>query len=383
MDKFISPENIYFGEGYVQQVIEIVEELNSKSVFVITDKVLYDLGIITDLLQAFKENNIEYFLETDVKPEPTVTNGNDIITKVRNDSYDLVIGIGGGSVIDVAKASAVLAKHSGNINDYLNISGTKTITNRGLPKIMIPTTSGTGAEVTDIAVFSLANTKDVINHKYLIADYVIIDYSLTYSMPKKVTASSGIDALTHAIESYTSKNANDVTKYLSLISIKKITKNIKEAVFNKDNKDAKKEMAIGSILAGLSFFNAGVAGVHALAYPLGGQFKIPHGESNAVLLPYVYAAIANSCESELIEIGHAMEIETDAQSFVQNVIDELLHLVKVIELKSSLKEFSIDLEDIPNLVDEALKQKRLLDRSPRELNRELIEEIYYKSYRGV
>lgn len=383
MDKFISPKNIYFGEGYAQQIMEIIQELDARNLFIITDEILKDLGLINDLLEILEEERIGYYLETDVKPEPTVLNGNKIINKIRQKDYDLVIGIGGGSVIDVAKASAVLAKHEGDVEDYLNIQGTREIKEPGLPKILIPTTSGTGAEVTDIAVFALENTKDVINHKYLLADYVIVDYSLTYSMPKRVTASSGVDALTHAIEAYTSKNSNDVTRFLSLIAIGKITKNIRSAVFNLEDTEAKKEMAIGSILAGLSFFNAGVAGVHALAYPLGGQFNIAHGESNAVLLPYVYDTIATACKEELGEIGEAMEIESIDQSLDQKVIDELLQLVKDVDLKTTLMEFGIEQSDIPKLVEEALKQKRLLARSPKELTRDVIEDIYQKSYRGV
>src|SRR5699024_3032559 len=211
-----------------------------------------------------------------------------IIKKIRENKYGLVIGVGGGSCLDIAKVAAVLSENEGEISDYLNLTGTKQLKLKGLPKILIPTTAGTASEVTDTSVFALHDTKDVISHPYLIADYVIVDFALTYTLPKKVTAASGIDALTHAIESYTSKFSSPITDLLALKSIKLISANIKKAVFDGKDAQARENMALGSLLAGISFYNAGVAGVHGLSYPLGGLYKIPHGESNALLLPYVY-----------------------------------------------------------------------------------------------
>lgn len=165
----------------------------------------------------------------------------------------------------------------GSIDQFVNLTGEKEIVHPDIPKMLIPITVGTGVEVTDIAVFSLEDTKDVITHEYLLADYAIVNPMLTISLPPKVTAASGIDALTHAIESYTSIHATPITEKLSLKTIKLIVNHIRTAVWNGENIEAREKMALGSLLAGLSFYNAGVAGVHALAYPLGGLFKISHG----------------------------------------------------------------------------------------------------------
>ncbi len=169
--------------------------------------------------------------------------------------------------------------------------------------MLIPTTAGTGAEVTDIAVFSLADTKDVITHEYLLADYAIVDPVLTYTLPPRITAASGIDAFTHALEAYTSVQATPLTDTLALEAMRRIVGNIRRAVWNGQDKAAREQMALGSLFAGLSFFNAGVAGVHGLAYPLGGLFKLPHGESNAVLLPYVYDYIWPSCLEKMVQVA--------------------------------------------------------------------------------
>src|SRR5690606_22531931 len=182
-----------------------------------------------------------------------------------------------------------------NVRNYLNLTGTQKIMKKGLPKILIPTTSGTGSEVTNISVLSLETTKDVVTHDYLLPDVAIVDPALTVSLPARVTAATGVDAFTHAVEAYVSKNASPVSDAMALQAIRLISQSIRTAVANGEDKQARTDMSYGSYLAGLAFFNAGVAGVHALAYPLGGQFHLPLGEANAVLLPYVMGYIRKSC----------------------------------------------------------------------------------------
>src|SRR5699024_2862400 len=227
--------------------------------------------------------------------EPSLNCAQKLVDYMKEYNFDLVLGIGGGSTLDLAKLAAVLAVHEGDVKDYLNLTGSKKIKKRGLPTVLMPTTAGTGSEVTDISVLSLSSTKDVITHEYLLADVAIVDPALTVSVPPRVTAATGVDALTHAIEAYVSVQANDLTDALALRAVELITASLEQAFINGKDREARTKMSMGSFLAGISFFHAGVAGVHALAYPLGGQFHIAHGEANAVLLPYVMNYIRPNC----------------------------------------------------------------------------------------
>ncbi|MHA6258920.1 iron-containing alcohol dehydrogenase [Sporosarcina sp. CAU 1771] len=386
MSEFKSPHKIYYGAGSLEKLESILDEINARSVFLVSDPSLVKLGLINPILEVLECRKTNVYLETNVVPEPSVDLGNRIVNEIRKGDYDLVIGIGGGSSIDLAKATAVLAKNEGRVEEYLNLSGDKVPIHKGLPKVLIPTTSGTGAEVTDISVFSLEDTKDVITHDYLLADYVIVDPVLTYTLPQRITAASGIDALTHALEAYTSINSTPLTDLLALDAIEKISQSIRTAVWNGQDKKAREQMALGSLQAGLSFYNAGVAGVHALAYPLGGLFKIPHGESNAVLLPYVYDHIWPSCIDKMVKVAEAMQLPTEGKSnrvSAQSVVQSLLDLVKDVGLPIRLKDYNIKTEDLDRLAENGAKQKRLLSRSPKQLDITSIETIYKNAYEGT
>jgi alcohol dehydrogenase len=386
MDQFVSPKKIFHGEGSLSKLADILKEINIQSVFLLTDPILKDLGVIQPVLQILDEQKIDVHLVTNVVPEPPLEVGNQVVDAIRKSKPDLVIGIGGGSALDLAKAAAVLAENEGYVEDYLNLGGGKKLTNKGIPKVLIPTTSGTGAEVTDIAVFSLADTKDVITHEYLLADYAIVDSTLTYTLPPRVTAASGIDAFTHALEAFTSIHATPLTDTLALGAMRRIVGNIRNAVWNGQNKAAREQMAYGSLMAGLSFFNAGVAGVHALAYPLGGLFKIPHGESNAVLLPYVYDHIWPACLDKMVRVAEIFNLPTFGKSdreVVVQVVKSLLDVVHDVGLPTTLGAYNIQRDDIFRLTENGIKQKRLLNRSPKQLNFASVEQIYLNAYEGV
>lgn len=251
--------------------------------------------------------------------------------------------------------------------------------------MLIPTTAGTGAEITDIAVFSLEETKDVITHEYLLADVAVIDPELTYTLPPRVTASTGVDALTHAVEALVSVNATPLTDALALEAIRKISANIRTAVWRGSNKDARREMAWGSMIAGLSFYNAGVAGVHALAYPLGGLFKIPHGESNAVMLPYIFDYIWPSCLEKMNKMAGALGLRTEGLNRRETALEtvkELRNIVKDVGIPSTLKDFGIKEHDIDTLAKNGIEQKRLLARSPKPYTLKDIRERYEAAYHG-
>ena len=343
-----------------------------------TDPLLKEIGLTDNVEKPLIEKGYTTTIYTDIAPEPPLAIGENWLI-LRKHPFDLVIGVGGGSALDLAKLAAVLAKHDGKVADYLNLTGTKTLDNKGLPKILIPTTSGTGSEVTNISVLSLDTTKDVVTHDYLLADVAIVDPALTISLPSKVTAATGVDALTHAIEAYVSVNANAVTDALALQAIRLISQSIRTAVHNGQDKQARTDMSYGGYLAGLAFFNAGVAGVHALAYPLGGQFHIAHGDSNAVLLPYVMGYIRQSCEKRMKDILDAMGISSSYLSQEEasyKCVDALQQLVQDVKIPSTLQGFNIPASALEQLTEDATKQTRILARSPMPLEREDIYQIY-------
>jgi len=298
-EKVTFPPLSYTGWGSISNLKVEVERFQAKRVLLVTDPVLHDLGLTQKVLDPLKELGVSVDIYTKVVPEPPLQVGEDLVKYARAQNSDLVIGLGGGSALDLAKLAGGISTHPGIVKDYLNLTATRKITKKGIPTILIPTTSGTGSEVTNIVVLSLETTKDVIAHDYLLADVAIVDPELTISLPAKVTVATGIDALTHAIEAYVSKGSSPVSDALALQAIRYISSSIRTAVYEGENKEARIKMSYGSYLAGLAFFNAGVAGVHALAYPLGGLYHISHGESNAVLLPYVMGYIRSSCEKRM------------------------------------------------------------------------------------
>lgn len=361
-----------------------IKSLNSNYLLLITDDILLNVPMIKNVV-ANLEKEFHVDIYTDVEPEPSLECGQKLVEFTRNGNYDGIIGLGGGSILDLAKLAAVLAVHEGSVSDYLNLTGTKTITEKGLPKILIPTTSGTGSEVTNISVLALPTTKDVVVHDYMLADVAIIDPQLTLSVPSKITAATGADALTHAVEAFLSVNANSTTDALAEKAIALIAKSLKTAVENGEDVSARMAMSEGSFLAGLSFFHAGVAGVHALAYPLGSKFNIPHGESNAVLLPYVISYIAPSCPEKMSKIASMLDSDFDGnKEYTQN---DYLHLFKgfiqEINLPLTLQEYGITESDLEELTTDALKQSRLLARSPLPLAKEDILTIYSHAYQGL
>lgn len=369
----------------MEHLVSEAKRLNASNILIVTDPFLKDLGMTNKIVEPLEAQGWTTSVYTEVVPEPPLEVGEKLVAFTRENKFDLVIGLGGGSALDLAKLAGVLASHEGKVADYLNLTGGRSLTHKGIPKILIPTTSGTGSEVTNISVLSLESTKDVVTHDYLLPDVAIVDPALTTSLPPKVTAATGIDALTHAIEAYVSNNANPVTDALALQAIRLISGSIRTAVADGENKEARTNMSYGSYLAGLSFFNAGVAGVHALAYPLGGQFHISHGESNAVLLPYVMGYIRQSCEKRMKDILEAMGFSSTQLSQEEasyKCVDELKKLVADVNIPVSLKGFNIQEEALDSLADDGIKQKRILARSPMPLLREDIFTIYHAAYLG-
>jgi len=386
MDIAVFPRKIITGEGSVNGLSGLLKQFRPSKAVLFADPILIELGMTGRIEEILAEHNVPYLVFKDIKPEPPLELGDKAVQTVRDFEADLVIGIGGGSCLDCAKVAAALARNEGTVGDYLNLTGTKKLTNSGVTKILLPTTAGTGAEVTTNAVFSLGHTKDIISDEHLLADVAIIDPEFTYSMPPRVTAASGVDALTHAIESYTSKGATELTDALALEAVRKINRSLRTAVWNGSDRQARGEMAWGSLIASLSYFNAGVHAVHALAYPLGGLFKIPHGESNAVLLPYLFDHIWPACMPKMKALAEALELPLAGKSdrdAALAVVQYLLHLVKDVGLPTTIREYGIGQSDLDRLSNDATEQKRLLGRCPKSLKLQDIRQIYQAAYDGT
>ncbi|KZE51127.1 iron-containing alcohol dehydrogenase [Rossellomorea marisflavi] len=375
----------YTGWGSLENLLPEVRKAEAKRILIVTDPQLVEIGLTRNVTVPLEEEGFDITLYTEVVPEPPLSVGEQLVAFTREGGFDLVIGMGGGSALDLAKMTAVLSQQEGRVEDYLNLSGTKEIQVKGLPKILIPTTAGTGSEVTNIAVLSLDSTKDVVTHDNLLADVAIIDPKLTLTVPPKVTAATGIDALTHAVEAYVSINASPSTDALALHAIKLIGGSIRTAVRDGSDRQARIDMSYGSYIAGLAFFNAGVAGVHALAYPLGGQFHISHGESNAVLLPYVMGYIRKSCEGRMADVLEAIEGRSNdlsKEEASRKCVEELVRIVRDVGIPQRLSQFDIPESALEELTKDGVKQKRLLARSPMVLEEADIHRIYQAAYDG-
>lgn len=376
----------YTGWGALEQLLPEVEKYSPEKVLVVTDSALEKIGITKQVTDPLMEKGYDVTVYTGVVPEPPLAVGEELVEFTRKGKFELVIGFGGGSAMDLAKLAAVLAVHDGPVADYLNLTGTKKIDKKGLPKILIPTTAGTGSEVTNISVLSLETSKDVVANHYLLADVAIVDPALTVSVPPRITAATGVDALTHAVEAYISVNASPTSDALALHAIRLIARSLRKAVEDGSDNQARTDMSQGSYLAGLAFFNAGVAGVHALAYPIGGQFHIPHGESNAVLLPYVMSYIRTSCTKRMADILEALGgnkglLSEEEASY--KCVDELIRMVKDVGIPTTLGGFNIPESALEQLTSDGVKQKRILGRSPLPLHEGDIRKIYQSAFDGV
>lgn len=378
---FRTAETLITGVGSIKEISKQVEKLNATNALIITDKVIQETGL---LLQVTNKLEVPIDVMTIASPEPSFVDMEALLGQLINQHYDLLIGIGGGSVLDTAKILSVMLTNKENIRSFI---GTDNIKQPGVATILIPTTAGTGSEVTNIAIFTdlQDNMKKGIVSPYLLPNVAIVDANLTLTVPPAVTAATGMDALVHAIEAYTSVNANMLTDSMAIQAIKLIGGAIRKAVHQGNDIKARADMAMGSLLAGIAFGNAGVGAVHALAYPLGGKYKIPHGVSNSLLLPYVmkYNVVANV--EKFAEVAEALGEnvrEMSLRDAADQAIFSLTRLCKDIGIPRSLEEVGVSLEALPALAEEASKVERLLKNNPRTLSLEDIQKIYEEAYRG-
>ena len=379
---FTGAKKIIFGNGSFHGLVNHIKELNAKNPLVVIDQNLAQAGFQERVANLLIPEGMKYTVYDKVEPEPRIELADEGAALAIKNKCDIVIGIGGGSAMDVAKAIAVLATNKGSAVDYL---GLNKIPQHGLPKIMIPTTAGTGSEVTFTAVFVRRNLKkkEGMNSPYLYPELALLDPELTLSLPPEPTAQTGLDALCHAIESYTSVNASPMSELFSLDAIVLIAENLRTCVHDGKNLPARENMLLGSLYAGLGLANAGVTAVHSLSYPLGGKYGIRHGLANTLMLPAVMAFNLPAALDKFADIAEAMGEITDGlpvREAAYLALEAVESLIEDCGICSSLEEFGIKEKDFPALADVALTIARPLENNPRKVTKEDAIEIYADAF---
>ena len=305
VSQFFSPRKIVLGKGTVKRVGEEAKTFGGSKAMIVTDPGLISAGVVKLVEDALHEAHIEVGIFDKVEAEPSAHIVDECAKRVRQGRCQVVIGLGGGSSLDVSKGAAMMATHPGAILDYL---GAETFHKPGLPKILIPTTAGTGSEVTRSVVVADEgdNTKKVISSSLAIPEVAILDPMLTLSMPPDVTANTGMDALVHAIESYVSVNTTPFTGILAIEAIRLIAYNLPVAYSKGSDVKARYHMLLAANIAGLAFGSGGLGGVHALSYVIGSEYHMPHGRSNAIMLPHVMDFNKTGNLRRFAEIAEAM-----------------------------------------------------------------------------
>jgi len=360
---FQTTRRIISAPGAIRRLGELCRDLAITRALVVTDGGVFMSGLVTRASDALKLGNIDFMIEHNVIADPPEGMVLEAVTKARALRIDGVIGFGGGSSMDVAKVIATLVSSQQKISD---IYGVGNVRGSRLPLIQIPTTAGTGSEVTPIAIITTGETsKTGIVSPQLLPDIALLDAELTLALPPHITAATGIDAMVHAIEAYTSKiKKNPLSDLLAREALHLLSLNLLTAVNEGKNLSARQNMLYGAMLAGQAFANAPVAAVHALAYPLGGHYHISHGHSNAIMLRPVLEFNLNSAATLYAELATCVgSVEISADGFLKH----MNKLLDSVSLPLKLRELDIEKKDIPMLARDAMLQQRLLVNNPREV----------------
>ena len=376
-----SPHLILAGLGAFEQLGPEAKGMGATRALVVTDKGVIDSGIGKKTQEILGKEGIAVEFFDRVIPDPDVACFETCLETARKQKFDLIIGIGGGSSMDIASITSVMLTNPGTVYDYFGIGLLK---NPGVPCILIPTTAGTGAEVTPNAILTdtKAKLKKAVVSPFILPRVAIIDPLLTVSMPPSVTSSSGIDALTHAVESYTSNNANILTDLFAKEAMILIGRSLRTAVANGNNLEARYDMSIGSLYAGISLANAGVTAVHALAYPLGGTFNVAHGIANGLLLPYVMEFNVLGDIPKFAQIARFLGEKVDQLPLLDQAYQApraVKAIYRDLKIPQTLTELKVPREGIPDMAKAAMNVTRLMGNNPRAMTVQDVERIYEKA----
>jgi len=375
--------DVLVGPDTSTQLGDLAAAMGIQRALIVTDPGIIKFGLLDGAVANLKANNIELSIYSDVVADPPESVVMDAVSSAQAFGCDGVIGFGGGSSMDVAKLLAVLIKGEQQLAD---IYGVDQISGGRLPLIQVPTTAGTGSEATMVSIITTGETtKAGVVSRILLADKVILDAKLTLGLPPAVTAATGIDAMVHAIEAYTSlRLKNPLSDMLAREALGLMANNISTAVKQGNNLEAREAMLLGAMLAGQAFANAPVAAVHALAYPLGGNYHIPHGLSNSLVLPHVLRFNAPAAAELYAELAAIIlpgrELPSDPLEVSELLAEHFLQLAADLGLQTKLSQMNIAEADLPKLAEEAMLQQRLLINNPRELRLDDALSIYQQAF---
>ena len=380
--EFNTVARIVTGAGSALKLADECRRLGVHKPFLVTDPGLVKIGLVQPLCTALAAAGLPVLVFDQVRedpPEATVLAATDL---ARRGGIDVVIAVGGGSSMDVAKVVAVLL---GGTQELPEIYGVEQVTGKRLPLILVPTTAGTGSEVTPVAVITTGETtKAGVSSPVLLPDVAVLDGALTLGLPPATTAMTGVDAIVHAIEAYTSRHRkNPLSDSLAINALKLLARNIRIVVRDGGNQQARENMLLGACLAGQAFANAPVAAVHALAYPLGGHYHFPHGLCNSLVLPAVLqfnAPAAQDLYAELAEYVVGAPVSGSTEAKATALIDALRQLIADVALPATLHEAGVKQADLEMLASDAMLQQRLLVNNPRDVSYDDALAIYKAAY---
>ena len=383
---FNTTSGIRFGSGMSVSSSQEISKILGSNILFITDKDLMSLKLTEPTLNQLKKFSSKVEILDDVEADPSLKTLLKSIEIGKKMNATGIIGFGGGSSMDVAKLTSLILGSNENIEEAWGVSNAK---GPRLPLVLVPTTAGTGSEVTPISIITVGEEeKKGVSSPIILPDVAILDPDLTLGLPAHTTAATGIDAMVHAIEGYASanKNNNPISKMLSVEALKLLGGSIEKAVFDGSNLEARGNMLIGAMLAGKSFANSPVAAVHALAYPIGGTFHVSHGLSNSLVLPYVlrFNSADNKATKDYAELAPFVfpDINTNqgSQAVCSEFIDRMESLSKKLGLPQKLREVNIPKEACEKMAKDAMKQTRLLVNNPREVTEKDALNIYESAW---
>lgn len=376
------PGKVRFGVDALDTIGDEANKLAAKHALIVTDPGVYKAGLADRVKEQLVKAKLSVDVFPEAEPEPTFPRLNAAAEQFGKESYDLLLGVGGGSSMDTAKGLSILLAHGGKGQDY---GGVDKVPGPGIPIFTLPTTAGTGSEVTNIAVFgdTEKGRKLGIVSPYLLARLALVDPTLTYGCPPKVTAASGIDALIHAIECYTGTKANTFSDALALEAMRLIAGNLRTAVKNGSDKEARNRMSEGALMAGIAFGNSGVAAVHALAYPLGSRFHVPHGVANGVLLPYVTECNLSANLPRYAIVAQMLGVKTQGlslQKAAEKGVEAIKTLAADIGIPLHLRDLGVPREALEEMAIATMDVTRLLANNPKKLTLDDVRRIWQNAW---
>jgi len=372
------PGTVIAGSGCISDLHSLLKAEGKTNIAVFADQGPLKSGALDEIIQMLHRSFTKVTFISDVPPEPEDRQVRDIFDRVRNSGAQLIVAIGGGSVIDTSKIIAAMLTNPGYYDD---LTDTSKILNPGVPLFAAPTSAGTGAEATPNAIILLPESKLKVGvvHPWFIPSKVLLDPMLTMSLPKSVTAATGLDAFCHCIETYISKKSNSFARLFALEGIKLISRSLRKAYDNGKDLAAREDMLVAAFYGGVAITSSSTVAVHALSYPLGGAYRIPHGVSNAILLPHVMAFNMDAILDEVEPIAAAMGINTKGRTpeeLGRAVVDEIYGMTEYLQIPKTLKDFGVSREDIDFLTESASQVRRLLDQNPKVMSHDDIRSIY-------